>query len=251
VNCGSTNPDDLISDFKTDNGIAAVAGRSGGWYLYPDHPGTFTPALAAPYPIDSTTGNPSCSGPGSLHTKAVGFGGTSDSFGAALAVDFVSQVVSDAGDTVKGTYDASEYTGISFWAKATDTLKLVQVKFIDAYTDAQGDPGAFDSSAFPCALVPNFPNNCSPYIVKFSQGDADTNYPNYDNTAIGTDWKMFSVLFADAKQDMFNPGQMSPNNTVDVKHLLGLAIQVNADFSTAPPTANDFEIWLDDVRFIR
>jgi hypothetical protein len=166
-------------------------------------------------------------------------------------VDFVPKATNSAGISVKGTYDATKYKGISFWAKAAATLKLVQVKFIDAYTDAEGDPTSFDSMAFACALVPNFPNNCSPYIVKFSQGTADANYPNYDKTAIDTDWKRFDVLFADAKQDKFNPGQMSPNNMLDSKHLLGFAIQVNADFSTKPPIANDFEIWLDDVRFIR
>jgi hypothetical protein len=36
-----------------------------------------------------------------------------------------------------------------------------------------------------------------------------------------------------------------------VKHLTGLGLQVNADFSTNPPTPNDFEIWVDDFYFIK
>jgi hypothetical protein len=253
VNCGSDNPDDVISDFTTDNGLHPADGRSGGWYLYPSEPGTFDPPLSSPYPIDSSTGTPGCSGPGSLHTKATGFGGTSDAFGAALQTDFVPATTNDAGAAVKGTYDASKYTGISFWAKATATLQFVQIKFPDAYTDDQADPTLFDSSGIAaCALnVSGFPNNCSPFIVKFSAGSTDTNYPKYMNTVIDTTWRRFDVFFADTVQDMFNPGQAGPNNMLDVHHLTSFGIQVNADFSTKPPIANDFEIWIDDVRFIR
>jgi hypothetical protein len=38
---------------------------------------------------------------------------------------------------------------------------------------------------------------------------------------------------------------------LDLKHLVGFAIQVNANFSVEPTAANDFEMWIDDVRFIR
>jgi hypothetical protein len=38
---------------------------------------------------------------------------------------------------------------------------------------------------------------------------------------------------------------------LQVAQLAGVAIQVGADYSTGTPRANDFEIWLDDVTFIR
>jgi hypothetical protein len=241
-----SNPDDLISDFKTDNGIQPVMGRSGGWYLYPDmNPdtgdpnGMFDPPLPPPnvgYPIDTTMGNPYCSGPGSFHTKATGF----TKFGAALATDFVPQV--DAG-MVKGSYDASMYKGIAFWAKGAKRINHVQIKFPDIYTDPQV-PNPM------CVLATGFDNNCSPYIVKI--GDEADN-PKYLMMHIEANWKRFVIMFADAVQDKFNPGfhRPAPDDHLDVKNLLGVAIQVNADFSVTPTAANDFEIWIDDVEFVR
>jgi hypothetical protein len=94
--------------------------------------------------------------------------------------------------------------------------------------------------------------------VKFGhgyEGDAAANvaadFPNYVTTQIGTEWKRFEVLFADTKQDRDNLGQQSPGNMLQVNQLMGMAIQVNADYSTTPASANDFEIWIDDVSFIK
>ena len=95
--------------------------------------------------------------------------------------------------------------------------------------------------------------NCSPYLVKFGeQADAGTGeFAKYANAQITTTWKRFEVLFADAKQDPTNPGFKPTPDKLDTTRLLGMAIQVNADFSTNPPTANNFELWIDDVQFIR
>ena len=76
--------DDLIADFTTDNGLNPVDGRQGGFYVYGDGSlaGQFDPpnVKGQPYPIDKTTGNPTCSGPGSFHVHATGWG----VWGAAL-----------------------------------------------------------------------------------------------------------------------------------------------------------------------
>jgi hypothetical protein len=245
VSCGSDNPDDLISDFAINNGIDPVDGRSGGWYVYGDANGAFTPPKnpdpTIAYPIDMTVGNTACSGAGSFHVKGTGF----NIWGAATGTDFVAPVGKAAdGTNLKGPYDATKYRGISFWAKATMPLSYVQVKFPDLNTDPEVQSPVCILSAG------GLSNNCSPYLIKFSNPD-DTSYPAYANTKIDTIWRRFDVMFADAKQDTFNTGYVPTPNQLDTAHLLGFAIQVNSDFSTYPVSANDFEIWIDDVRFIR
>lgn len=238
------NADDLISDFATDNGIHPALGREGGWYVYPnsasDPNGVFDPAIPpnmGAYPIDDTQGNPYCTGPGSLHVKATNF----RLFGAALATDFVPKQANG----LKGTYDATQYKGVAFWARGAAVIKHVQVKFPDINTDTEARD---DSDPMHCVLVAGATTNCSPYIVKL--GDEAVN-PKYTGAVINTTWRRFEIFFADALQDEFNPGYKPPVDRLDVAHLLGMAIQVNADFSMMPPAANDFEIWLDDVEFIR
>jgi hypothetical protein len=237
--------DDLISDFTSNNAIYPTDGRQGGWYVYGDPAGTFDPPKVdtAPYPIDATTGNPTCSGPGSLRLKATGFTG----FGAAMGTDFKPRLPGiDGGVGPKGTYDASKYRGVAFWAKSAAPLKFVQVKFPDVNTDV-------DAPSPVCILNPNSQSNCSPYLVKFGvAADAGTtDFSKYANDQIDMTWRRFEILFADTKQDADNPGLVPADDKLDVAHLLGMAIQVNADFSTTPPTANDFELWIDDVQFIR
>jgi hypothetical protein len=247
VSCGSDNPDDLIADFAMDNGDHPADGRSGGWYVYGDDNGTFDPPKSTdptvPYPIDKAGGNPTCSGGGAFHVKATGFSG----FGAAAATDFVAQVK----PMVKGTYDATKYKGVSFWAKAAAPVKFVQVKFPDVFSDAQADPTTLNPTYFACTnSLCGFNNGCSPYIVKLSSSSDDLNYPAYMTTQIDTSWKRFDILFADAKQDKYCTGY-NPVMMLDLKHLVGFAIQVNADFTVTPTAPNNFEMWIDDVRFIR
>jgi hypothetical protein len=236
-----TSADDLIADFMTDNGLHPIDGRSGGFYVYGDPTPTakFDPPKMgdSPYPIDTANGD-SCSGPGSFHTKATGF----STWGAALGTNFVPTM-----GAIKGTYDASKYKGVSFWAKATAPLTRVQVSFPDVYTDGAANPTALDSKIDPCAYVSGALNNCSPYLVKLG----DARFPGYVNVQIDTTWKKFDIMFADTKQDPDNPGfHPADADHLDAAHLTGMAIQVNAIYSPAM-AANDFEIWVDDVYFIK
>jgi hypothetical protein len=229
--------DDLIADFTMDNGIHPTAdGRSGGFYVYGDTLGMFDPPKMGdnPYPIDMNKGNPYCSGPGSFHVKAIGFA----DWGAAAGTDFVPAVM----PMVKGSYDASQYVGISFWASASAEVQYVQVKFPDIYTDPQVPNPV-------CVLTPGAATNCSPYIVKLDDGA----FPKYAGVTIGQKWKQYKIYFADTQQDQYNAGyhRDPPNDKLDVQHLLGFAIQVNANYMTMPQTANNFEMWIDDVEFMR
>lgn len=244
--------EDLISDFTTDNGVRPVDGRQGGWYTYGDRSGLglLMPAEGTGVMPDLTEGNPTCSKAGSLHVKAVGF----TDWGAAMGVDIEPKVATDAGVVAKGTYNASRYKGIAFWAKAATPVKFAMVKFLDPYTEI---PSVIPMDKW-CDYKPMMPVNCSPYVVKFGNGYAGADldavaadYPKYKDFKIDTTWKRFEVDFVDAKQDRGNPGLKSPGDHLDVSQLMGLAIQVNSDHATTPPTANDFDIWVDDVAFVK
>jgi hypothetical protein len=244
--------DDVISDFTMDNGVHPVDGRQGGWFTYADRSGvgTLDPPEGGAATPDLDTGNPNCSGPGTLHVISMGF----DDWGSAMAVDFVPKVALDGGGTAKGTYDASRYRGIAFWARAAAPIPFVQVSVMDPYTIPESVLPADQH----CRYAAGMPDNCSPYLVKFGygyMGEALTpvmeDYPKYINYQIDTTWKRFEILFADMKQDRTNPGLQAPGNMLPKNQITGMAIQVNTDHSTTPPTPTNWEMWLDDVSFIK
>ena len=239
VSCLSGS-DELIADFQDDNDLHTADGRKGGFYVYGDSKGSFEPAKVenSAYPIDQDMGNDQCSGAGSFHTKAVGFA----DWGAAISADFMPK----NGDK-KGTYDASKYKGVSFWAKAGAPLHGVKVSLPDIYTDSGADPQSLNPGQTPCVFESGSKFNCSPYLVKF--GDSD--FPAYKDYQIDTTWKRFDILFADTEQDFFNPGFHTAENKVDTKHLTSITIQVNALYADGSVTPNDFEIWIDDVYFFK
>jgi hypothetical protein len=257
------NKDDLISDFLVDNSLHAADGRQGGWYVYGDSRGTFTPPNNLS--IDPTEGNSNCSGPGSLHVQGMGF----SMWGAATGVDFKPRPSDgDGGYGDKMTYNASAYRGVAFWAKAAAPLDGVQVGFPDIYTDAAAPPhdmpDPFDASAPPlclatsptcrCVYIAGAPNNCSPYLVQFGlKGDAaaDAAFSGYRDYQIDTTWKRFEVRFVDTRQDPGNGGYHTPADKLTVEQLTSMAIQINANYSTQPPSARDFDLWIDDVYFLR
>lgn len=256
----TASDDDLISDFTTDNGVHQVDNRQGGWYTYGDKSGfgVLMPPEGGSAAPDLTAGNTNCSGPGSLHVIAMTF----NDWGAATGVDFVASSMNPLGARAKGTYDATKYRGVAFWAKsaAGKPIKFVQVSFLDPYTAIPSILSNDQACAY--SKDPTNPamtaKNCSPYLVKFGYGytgdDATAqaeDYPGYVKYEIDDTWRRFEILFSDTKQDRNNPGQQSPGNKLAVSQLTGMAIQVNSDHSTKPPTANDFEIWIDDVSFVK
>jgi len=260
-NCPSG--DFLISNFDQDNGLAPVGGRQGGWYTYHDDLGMFLTGGTNGYDIAFNQGNPSCSPDGALHLKGMGFA----MWGAATGVDWRPRPPDgDGGYGDKMTYDASQFRGVAFWAKASAPLDGVQVSFPDIYTDGAApshdmpDPG--NASAPPlcmasdgtckCIYNANSQYNCSPYLVQFGiKGDAGAAvaFSGYSSYQIDTTWKRFEVLFVDLKQDPGNGGYHPPSNTVTLDKLTAMAIQINADYTSGSAKARDFEIWLDDIGF--
>jgi hypothetical protein len=250
------NQDDLISDFKANNGLHLADGRQGGWYTYGDMLGQF--ASASGYDIDTAMGGP-CSGAGTLHVKATGFG----DWGAAAGADFKPRSpAGDGGVAPKMTYDASKYTGIAFWIRAAAPLEGVQVSFPDLYTDGAAPPHAMMDSFDPtnmctdCACIYSGGSwqNCSPYLVQLAKkgdGGAAVAFSKYMDITIDTTWRRIEILFADTRQDPGNAGYKGPGDMITKAQLTAMAIQVNPNYDVMPKMARDFEIWLDDVAFIR
>lgn len=253
---GCPEKDDLISDFATDNSVHPVDGRQGGWYTYGDPKGTF--ASPGGYDIDSSMGGP-CSGPGALHVKATGF----SDWGAAAGVDFKPRSPGvDGGVGPKMTYDASRYKGVAFWARSAEPLDGVQVSFPDLYTDGAAPPhpmmDSFDPTnmceACTCIYSGGSWQNCSPYLVQFGRkgdGGAAAQFSKFADTQITTTWRRYEILFADTRQDPGNVGYKSPGDKLAVDKLTAMALQVNPNYDVMPKMARDFEIWIDDVAFVR
>ncbi len=257
--CPSNTPNDLISDFKLDNSLHAADGRQGGWYTYGDKLGVF-PLGSTGYQIDLVEGNPNCSGAGSLHFKGMGFA----EWGAATGADFKPRDTADGSYQPKMTYDASGYRGVSFWAKASAPLDGVQVGFPDLYTDQAAplhdmpdplDPTMNVCTACTCIYLAGSASNCSPYVVQFGlkgDGGAATLFGGtYANYQLDTTWKRFVILFADTRQDPGNGGYHTPADRLDVAHLTAMAIQINMNYDTTPKSVRDFDLWIDDVSFIK
>jgi len=259
ASCPQNTPNDMISDFEVDNSIKAVDGRQGGWYTYGDDLGAFAFGGGTGYEIAIDQGNPNCSRDGALHIKGTGFG----MWGAATGVDWKPRPSDgDGGYADKMTYDASAYRGVAFWAKASADLDGVQVAFPDLYTDnaapphempADPDTGASCTDC-KCIYTAGSDYNCSPFLVQFGlQGDSGvaTLFSGYMNVRVTTTWQRFQVLFVDTRQDPGNGGYKPPTKRLTADKLTAMAIQVNADYSTGTAKPRDFEIWIDDVSFIK
>ena len=76
-------------------------------------------------------------------------------------------------------------------------------------------------------------------------------FPKFITTQIDSTWRRFEILFADMKEDKTNPGRIFEGNMLATAQITGMAIQVNTDHSTSPPMPTNWEMWLDDVGFIR
>jgi hypothetical protein len=108
-------PADIIDDFEDgDFNVAPLGGRVGNWYEFGDGTGT--------YSFDVASINRGASQKG-MHTKGKDF----SNWGAGLGVDMLS---------AKTPYNASAYSGVTFWARAAATLAVLVV-----FPDVDTDPG--------------------------------------------------------------------------------------------------------------
>lgn len=93
------------------------------------------------------------------------------------------------------------------------------------------DPGSNLCTACRCIYNEASPLNCSPYGA--------------DARDLDSTWRRFEVLFANTSQDPASPGYHPPSNKLDTTRLTSFSIRI------VPPTTAAFEIWIDDVSFVR
>ena len=126
----AVEPNDVIDDLESDTGsIIAVDSRVGAWFTYNDGTiggsqsplvgGTFLPELV-PGPDGADTL--------AAHTHGGGF----TAWGAGMGFD-----LNNSGST-KATYDASDHTGIVFWAAGTAP---VRIKLLTSATTLMSEGG--------------------------------------------------------------------------------------------------------------
>jgi endoglucanase len=195
---------DCPADFTVDdvednnNQVLLQKGRKGYWYTFVDKAGTtLTPPAGTKFIMSA--------------------GGPKDSQHAAHMMGKVSS----AGDPLfagmgfsftdpKGPYSATEYTGVSFYAKVgAGSTKAVRLKVPDADTDPAG-------------------KKCTECFNDFGV-----------DLALTDQWKKYTVPFATMKQ---MEGWGAPNPaTVDKSTLYGLQWQVTAQGA-------NFDVWVDDVQ---
>jgi hypothetical protein len=114
-------------------------------------------------------------------------------------------------------YDASAYKGVSFLAKVSAaSYKAMRVRFVSGDTD--------------------------PRLKKCTVGAATATacYNHYyDPVTLTTTWAQYTIDFASFIQG--GDGQLNP--TIDLKEMFGLEFYFNG--------ANDYDLWLDDLRFTK
>lgn len=200
---GSPVDSTVIDDMEDgDAAIAAVEDRLGYWYTFHDATAnaTQTPDGTAfvmeplPAPRDGSTK--------AAHTTGSGF---MDYVGIGFNFKLMG--------TDKVVYDASGYTGITFWAKkAQGSDGGIRVTLPDVNTDPAGavcTTGCFDHFGTDIALT--------------------------------EDWAEYTLPFADLAQGGF--GDPAPA-AIDATKVYGVQFQL-------VPATGDFDYWIDDIAFTK
>ncbi|MEZ4302668.1 MAG: hypothetical protein R3B70_47520 [Polyangiaceae bacterium] len=139
----STTPGNtsMIDDMEDGDGsILNVEGRLGAWYTYNDESptGTQTPPVGDAFEM-SPLNPPRGTSAFGAHTSGSGF----DTWGSGFGFDFNNN------GTTKMGYDASKFTGITFWAKIADgTTGVIRVNIGDKNTAPEG--GVCDDAGGKC-----------------------------------------------------------------------------------------------------
>jgi endoglucanase len=197
------SPEALICDSDDNDNQSAVAGGRGGyWYTFSDMLGTEV------WPLQGAKGGTFEMTPGGAENSpyAAHFKGqvvaSDQPTQAGMGVNFVDP---------KGAYDASQYGGISFWAKAgPGSVTSIRLKVPDSLTDP--DAG-----------------NCSECFNDFGM-----------DLMLSNEWQKYIIPFNKLTQ---LPGWGKPRGfSVNTSEIFGLQFQVNV-------AGKPFDIWVDQIRF--
>lgn len=200
---GSSAKLSMIDDMEDGDGsILAADGRKGAWYTYNDETAAATQDPAVGLPFEMTPINPPRGQSAfAANTKGSGFMTWGSGFGFDLSND----------GTAKAAYDASKYSGISFWARiGAGATGSVRLNIGDKNTTPEG--GVCDPAA------------CSDDFGK--------------DIVLTADWQKFDIKFAEMTQ-------------VGWSMVLLPEIQKSALFAVHFQTGVDktFDIWVDDIAF--
>ena len=202
---GSTCPglaanEELIDDLNDgDRFIASVNGRAGAWSDSHD-----SSPNAKMYPDPSTGFVPSATGDSCRKYAAYVSGGGYVLWGSDLWFGLGSP------------YNASKYTGITFWAKVdAGTSSVVRVAFPDKDTQPDGNLCTTNPSSGPTACFDHYGQRIT----------------------LGTTWTKYTVRFSSLAQE--NWGLQGAG--FDPSTLYQVLFQI--------PVGANFGIWIDDVAF--
>jgi hypothetical protein len=209
----TTGPTDLsmIDDMEDmDGSILAAEGRVGAWYSYNDTTSTtqVPPAGTPGFPMSPIT-PPRGTSNYAANTTGSGF----TTWGAGIGFDLNN----GGGDSGAGKqpYDASQYKGITFWAKAgPGGIGNIRMNVQDAQTAPEG-------------------GICSTTATKGCNDHRGT------SVSLTQDWKQFTFTFDSLKQLGF--GMAYP--TFQTNKLYAIQFQAG--------TKVKFDIWLDDIAFYK
>ncbi len=212
---GTIAPDDVISDFES--GVAVVAkigGRGGSWFVYNDGSAMQTPIKMPNAPLGAERGG-ACGSQYAFHTTGMGF----SVWGAGVGATFTA-AANDGG--TKTSYEASAYGGIAFVAKSATPI-VVRFAVPDKNTAVEG--GVCEDTTDKTS-----PRRCGDYFGIDVQ--------------IGTEWKAYTLDFATATQGTW--GLLVPTG-LDRAHVFAF----HAQFKGSALAPANFDLWLDNVRFVK
>ncbi|AUX24497.1 hypothetical protein SOCEGT47_050350 [Sorangium cellulosum] len=205
---GAPQTIEMIDDMEDDNnGILAEGNRVGYWYTFND--GTEGAEQMPPPDPEGTGEEPftmTALEPvrGASTMAARSWGSGFETWGAAFGFDLNSP------EGTKIAYDASAYTGVTFWAKiGPGSATSAQVMISDRSTVPEGGV---------CS------DQCDNWQKQITLTEA---------------WQQFTIPFADLKQGGW--GDPAATDQIDTTKLYSISFQ----FGTVP----EFDLYIDDIGF--
>jgi serine/threonine-protein kinase len=203
LSCGGKSCSDqaMIVDMEANNGqICNTDGRGGDVVIFGDGTGVQWPpagvALTQFSPLSTCRGISAVA----MHTKGINF----SSWGAGAGFNFSST-----------GWDASAYTGITFWAmSSTRTQVTIGVASSETQDVAYGGK-----------CVPKGGKQCNDYFKT--------------KRTLTATWQAYPVSFAELRQEGW--GVVAPTPTINVKKLMEVQFVV--------AQGQPFDVWIDDVTF--
>lgn len=194
----------LIDDMEDKDGaIITAEGRQGYWYSYSDGTGTMTPDPKKGFTMTAIT-PPREASTSAAHMAGMGF----TMYGGGMGFDL------NAMGTTKSGYDASGYSGVTFFARiGKGASAALRVNISDKDTAPEG------------GVCNNAKGKCNDF--------------HGQDITLTEDWKQYTIKFTDLKQQ----GYGDPFPKLLTTALYGMSFAVG--------TKVTFDVWIDDITFIK